>query len=72
MFLNPTQKTKTCLVFHISILGSDQKYKIEKQAAGLILILIFNWSGLYDPEVWRYQRDAVTKIIHTLKKVKQS
>ena len=50
--------TKKCLVFHIS----DQEYEMKKQAAGLNLILIFNWSGLRDPEVWRYQRDAVPNI----------
>ena len=39
-------------VFHISLLGSDQKYEMEKRAPGQNLILIFNWSGLRDPEVW--------------------
>ena len=52
MFFIITPKTKICLFFHISLLGSDQKYEMEKQAPGQNLILRFNWSGLRDPEVW--------------------
>ena len=51
---------KECLVFHVSILGTDQKYEMEKRATGMNLILIFNWSGLRDPEMALYAAVRVT------------
>ena len=50
LFLILTQKKKKCHVFHISILGANKKYEMEKQTTGLNLILIFNWSwtGSYE------------------------
>lgn len=49
LILNRISKTKKAVFFIISILDSDQKYEMEKRAAGPNLILIFNLSGLRDP-----------------------
>ena len=52
VFYHNTKNEKLPVFFHISLLGSDQKYEMEKRAPGQNLILIFNWSGLHDLEVW--------------------
>ena len=41
-------KNEKAVFFNISILDSDQKYVMEKRAAGPNLDLIFNLSGLQD------------------------
>jgi len=51
-FYYNTKNEKKAIFSHISLLGLDQKYEMEKRAPGQNLILIFNWSVLRDPEVW--------------------
>ena len=48
LILNWIPKTKKAVFFIISILDSDQKYVMEKLAAGPNLDLIFNLLGLQD------------------------